>query len=1527
MTEENDNYTDISHYLGQVVHRRLEIIEEEGKITLAHHTINVAQNIKKGFAIILSVKDFVTTAISSDPHASLAWAGVLVILPLLQRTITAQDDAIEGFNEISKILIRFRVMEELYFESPHRSVGSTQPHPRNELEKLVRTKTIDLYSQILEYQIRLAVYLSQKQISRLFKNLTGSDDWKSKLASINQLAEDIGKDFQVKDKIQWTEIDAKVTGMEQKWQTILVSLTEIREKMIESERAHLRDRLDKQLYAEGAAFNSNENQHGDCLENTRVDLLENILSWAHAEGDENIFWLKGVAGTGKSTIAHTVASTLFSQGHLVASFFFARGLGDRGHGKLFSTSIAFQIAEQNENACHHICTAIGEQPGIRDKDLSFQWQKLLREPFEKMEESIQPFLVIDAMDECESKNLDEIIGILTRMNKDSSGKHIFKIFITSRPETTISFGFQQADSKAFCELVLDKVSRDVVKQDIRTLIYYRMRGIRQRKKLQDSWPNEEQICTLVERADRLFIYAATICRYLERSPYPTRGLQTMLDAGDSVSSLEGIDKIYLQVLKSFVKEIAPEFLDLLWQNFREIIGSILVLLEPFNVASLSGLLLIDEYEVSLTLEPLFSILEIPANIEQPVKIFHQSFRDFLIREKRCEIAEQDGISESNFHINEESMHGMLAIKCLEAMSKTLRKNLCQASHTGISLSDIDRSDLNRILPKYVQYACCHWVYHLGKSRRAPTFTDEVSSFFRAHLLHWLEALSLLGKGPESAKYIKALQLLFVEESSGLPALLLDIKRIVLQNMSIIESAPLQLYSSALIFAPQSSIVRNIFQPEEVAPLRKLPRVDERWNSLLQTSNISEILSWSASWSAISLEFSANGELVAIACSKEIQIWDVESGIFLLSIPGEPCKMGFSPDNRKLAVTSSPEPDGVIRLWDTSTGILHTFAVYSSGNQAHIMDASSGSLRFTPLCHAQKASAVAFSHTGRLIASGSIDGTVNLWDSSTGMLQRVFKDYDTPIYEDQKHIRTVEFSPDDRLVLSSSLAGAEVWDTAGGSLKYTISGEGYCISVSFSPDGKLLAVQYKNYVEIHDSRTGNSLKAIYRDRYLPWDQDLVQSMKFFSDSNSIAIALEKSIDLWDLSPGFEQETQLEQVDLVAISLDGTFGASNSTAPDMTVKIWDISKEAVLHNLVVGSDRIKEIRFSPDKRLLLSRAEDDSLTLWDTSTGRRTHTLRPQCQSKSWLARIEAIKFSPDSQILSSAWLERDWVTPFEKKPAESKELQIHIWNTSTGTLLNVLRHPFDLDYLSVVFSPDGKIVAAAAIGPNGTDRRILLWYTESGSLIYDIEKEGPFPWLEFSPDGKILAYAVEHGVELCQLEPEMPPQNSAANCGLKDDTYNLWESGQARSNITISRDRKMIASHYEALDPSNDKIQLHRLDLVSGPLSCSCQHSESILKYEQRLSFIQNDQFIMMDSGFFFINREQHQIERTPASCSSQLEHYLSIEKDWIMFKNKRILWIPPSYRVKDIASHDDGSVIIGCQGGQVLIMHFDLFAS
>src|SRR5947207_465174 len=96
-----------------------------------------------------------------------------------------------------------------------------------------------------------------------------------------------------------------------------------------------------------AAFNSYEKRHESvCLEHTRVEVLQEIRDWAHGRDDRPIFWLSGLAGTGKSTIARTVARENNGTGCLGASFFFSRGGGDLAHaGKLFPT-IAVQLSNR-----------------------------------------------------------------------------------------------------------------------------------------------------------------------------------------------------------------------------------------------------------------------------------------------------------------------------------------------------------------------------------------------------------------------------------------------------------------------------------------------------------------------------------------------------------------------------------------------------------------------------------------------------------------------------------------------------------------------------------------------------------------------------------------------------------------------------------------------------------------------------------------------------------------------------------------------------------------------------------------------------------------------------------------------------------------------------------------------------------------------------------------------------------------------------------------------------------------------------
>jgi len=166
-------------------------------------------------------------------------------------------------------------------------------------------------------------------------------------------------------------------------------------------------------FASDAPFNSYKKQHDPtCLPNTRVDVLEKINKWIHNQDEQCLFWLNGLAGTGKSTIARTIARQSYEKGHLGASFFFSRGGGDVGTAEKFVTSIAQQLASHSSILREYICESLHQHQDIASQSLHDQWRQLILQPFSKLKhKSHLPFvLVIDALDECDGNN--NIITIL-----------------------------------------------------------------------------------------------------------------------------------------------------------------------------------------------------------------------------------------------------------------------------------------------------------------------------------------------------------------------------------------------------------------------------------------------------------------------------------------------------------------------------------------------------------------------------------------------------------------------------------------------------------------------------------------------------------------------------------------------------------------------------------------------------------------------------------------------------------------------------------------------------------------------------------------------------------------------------------------------------------------------------------------------------------------------------------------------------------------------------------------------------------
>ena len=503
-----------------------------------------------------------------------------------------------------------------------------------------------------------------------------------------------------------------------------------------------------------ATFNSYERQHEPlCLPDTRVDVLKEITEWASGKDERNIFWLNGLAGTGKSTIARTIARKFYDQDCLGASFFFSRGNGDIGHAGKFFTSIAVQLATRSPQLKRYICDAVVEHRDIARQSLRDQWRQLVLKPLSKLDTAFHDplLLVIDALDECDGdKDVRAVVQLFAEVRGIKTVR--LRIFMTSRPEVPVRYGFRQIPDNEHQDFVLHSLSPSIVDGDIATFLKHEFGVIKHERALSADWPGEQAIENMTRKSSGLFIWAATACRFIsEGKKRAAERLSMILEEKSSGTAPERkLKEIYITVLTN---SIGPEYDEQekksLHELLRRVLGSIVVLFSPLSILSIAKLLNIPIEGVNQTLEDLHAILNIPMQQSHPIHLHHPSFRDFLLDEDRC--------GEAHFWVNEKRAHEDLAYYCITLMSTTLKQNICDLQNPGSLTADVERSRVEQTLSPEVQYACIHWVQHLQKGDVQLQDNDRVHKFLQEHLLHWLESMRLIRKTSEGVLALSSLE--------------------------------------------------------------------------------------------------------------------------------------------------------------------------------------------------------------------------------------------------------------------------------------------------------------------------------------------------------------------------------------------------------------------------------------------------------------------------------------------------------------------------------------------------------------------------------------------------------------------------------------------------------------------------------------------------------------------------------------------------------------------------------------------------
>ena len=482
------------------------------------------------------------------------------------------------------------------------------------------------------------------------------------------------------------------------------------------------------------------------MKGTRRTVLDEIELWTRDFNRPPVFWLNGLAGTGKSTIAQTIAERLFANGQLGASFFCSRDFEDRSDLRLIFPTIAVQLARRYLEFRSIFVPIVQEDPGIAHESPYNQMEKLIVAPLEKS--GISTVIVIDALDEC--RDQESTSAILSVLGRFVSRVPKVRFFLTSRPEPRIREGFRLPLLVVVTEVfVLHDLERSRVDSDIRMFFRHKFSKLAARWGELDGWPTEEHLDLLCARAAGLFIYAVATVKFIDHRNTDPKGQLDRLLRSPGSSAYEGrtrlkpnttLDSLYISILQGAFGEDDPED----DQMLRSILGAVVLATNPLSPSAIASLLGLSTESVYLRLTSVHSLLILGENIDSPVRSFHNSFPNFITDPTRC--------TNVRFHVPPPSHHLELLLGCLTVMDQTLEKNICQLPEAVMNSEVADLWDkTEQCISPALRYACMMWHKHLvhGDADRRPVITSGLHRFLEREFLYWLEVLSVVGAAREA----------------------------------------------------------------------------------------------------------------------------------------------------------------------------------------------------------------------------------------------------------------------------------------------------------------------------------------------------------------------------------------------------------------------------------------------------------------------------------------------------------------------------------------------------------------------------------------------------------------------------------------------------------------------------------------------------------------------------------------------------------------------------------------------------------
>ena len=617
----------------------LAIQEITWKVPFSGQSVDVQQSIRSIVRGVLYAKDVIQSIASLEPHASIAWAGVCLVLPLLCSPEEQKDSLINGLELVTSTMCRLTVSERLYQEDFRSCQSNAMPSDVSQLMARFELESVDLLADVIEYQARVACQTCRGTLSKYVRDVAKADDWSGLSKRISSADASCAKLLSTLDKEKYKQNHIVLSTTLNNLEHSVAELTDIQRLTLKEVQEGFQKlnqgmtELQSQQILE-AVWTSNYEKHkrvvpehveGTCKWFTNH---HQYLSWKNATSDA--LWLAADPGCGKSVLAKFLVD-----GDLCANserttcyFFFKEGITEQQGLERALCALLHQLFTQRQETIHHALNSFRKMKKAFTGSVDELWAVLMKVVSDPS--TGETILIVDALDECEIEDRRELVKRVSTLylSTDQGSKPKVKFFMTSRPYHNINISFQQlVDRLPHVHLSADQETA-AIRREIDAVVDYRVSALSRTLGLRSS--TAEALASKMKAADnRTYLWLRLIFDALEKSLASSKRELSRL--------VESIPNTLQQAYAAILKQcINPE-------KARKVFQILLAAQLPLTVQQLSiatsiDLDIEDDGELEAESREVFrekvrQICGLFVNvIDDKVYFIHQTAREFLMIE-------------------------------------------------------------------------------------------------------------------------------------------------------------------------------------------------------------------------------------------------------------------------------------------------------------------------------------------------------------------------------------------------------------------------------------------------------------------------------------------------------------------------------------------------------------------------------------------------------------------------------------------------------------------------------------------------------------------------------------------------------------------------------------------------------------------------------------------------------------------------------------------------------------------------------